>query len=220
MDQNQLRRLVLVPVLAVVAFFSATTAAGAHIQVTPSLVATADPVLFTVLVPGETSSGTVRVELKIPPGLYPFSYEDVPGWKRQVITKANGLTDRVVWTGQAAPDGFARFSFLAGTPEKDGELRWAAIQTYADGKVVNWIGPPESENPAAITEVSSMAPKQNAGGEGGTAPAATTDPETGDEDPAGGSGSDTLTTVVASLGLAAGLLALGLVLLGRRQDRR
>ena len=105
------------------------------------------------------------------------------------------------------PYAFARdFGVLARTDGDNGN----PVEVWVSGATA----------PAAIAEVSSMAPKRNAGGEGGTAPAATTDPETGDEDPAGGSGSDTLTTVVASLGLAAGLLALGLVLLGRRQDRR
>ena len=131
--------------------------------------APSDPVLFTVLVPGETEFGTVKVELKVPPGVFPFSYEDRPGWKRQLVSKPNGLPDRIVWTGKAAPDGLVRFNFLAGTPGEPTEISWKAIQTYADGEEVAWIGPPESEEPAAVTVVSADAPRQNAGGEGAQA---------------------------------------------------
>jgi uncharacterized protein YcnI len=157
----------LLPALSLFAAVVMASSAGAHVQVTPGLVAPADPVLFTVLVPGETESGTAKVELKIPPGVFPFSYEDVPGWQRKVVEKPNGLPDRIVWTGRAAPDGLLRFNFLAGTPAKSTEISWKAIQTYADGKEVAWIGPPESEEPAAVTVVSADAPRQNAGGEGG-----------------------------------------------------
>jgi len=160
------RKLISVLVTTLVAAVVLAGSANAHVQVTPSLVAPSDPVLFTVLVPGETEYGTVKVELKVPPGVYPFSYEDRPGWKRELVSKPNGLPDRIIWTGKAAPDGLVRFNFLAGTPAEPTEISWKAIQTYADGEEVAWIGPPDSEGPAAVTVVSDEAPRQNAGGEG------------------------------------------------------
>lgn len=143
--------------------------ASAHIQVTPTVVAPSDPVLFTVLVPGERDTGTVRVDLRLPPGLMPFSFEDVPGWKRRVVRAADGAAERIVWTGRAAPDGLVRFAFLAGTPERPTRLEWKALQTYAGGYVARWIGAPDADYPAAVTEVRADAPRQNAGGEGGDA---------------------------------------------------
>ena len=171
--------------------------------------------LFTVLVPGETATGTTRVELKIPPATYPFSFEETPGWERQVIKRPNGLTDRVIWTGKAAPDGLVRFTFLAGTPEKPTTIKWPAIQTYASGQKSLWIGDPESENPAPEVLVSNSVPRQNAGGEGqtegdssGTAAAAA---ESGDDD-----GSGWPLTVAALLGFFFGLSSLVILMVNRK----
>ena len=125
-----------------------------------------DPVKFTVTVPGESDAETTKVELKMPSNLLPFSYADPPGWKRKLVMASNGAVDRVVWTGRIPHDGFVEFSFLAGTPEKPGELQFKALQTYSDGKIVRWIGDPESEQPAPVVKVEEGAPRQNAGGEG------------------------------------------------------
>ncbi len=145
-------------------------AAQAHIQVSPTAVAPGDAAKFTVLVPGERDVETTRVELKMPAGLLPFSYEETPGWKRELVKASNGAVDRVVWTGRFPKDGFAEFSFLAGTPEKPGELVFKALQTYSDGTIVRWIGAPGSDQPAPVTKVEVSAPRHNAGGEseGGT----------------------------------------------------
>jgi uncharacterized protein YcnI len=192
-------------------------AAGAHIQVTPALVAPNDPVKFTVTVPGESDAQTTRVELKMPSNLLPFSYAETPGWTRKLITAANGAVDRVVWTGRIPKDGFVEFSFLAGTPEKPGELQFKALQTYSDGKVVRWIGAPGSDQPAPIVKVQEGAPLQNAGGEGeagqpaaplsGSAtpaatasPVATTTADTGDRDP--------LALALGGAGLLLGVIAI------------
>jgi uncharacterized protein YcnI len=192
-------------------------AAGAHIQVTPALVAPSDPVKFTVLVPGERSAETTRVELKMPSELLPFSYEETPGWKRQLIKASNGAVDRVVWTGRSASDGFVEFSFLAGTPEKPGELVFKALQSYSDRTIVRWIGAPGSDLPAAVTRVEAGAPRQNAGGEGaGGKPAASMG---GSARPAaaptpvaangsGGDGRDPLALALGGAGLVLGLVAL------------
>ncbi|HMU26805.1 MAG TPA: DUF1775 domain-containing protein [Solirubrobacterales bacterium] len=187
--------------------------AAAHIQVEPTEVAPGDAALFTLLVPGESAAGTSEVKLKVPPGVYPFSYEETPGWKRKLVKKPNGMVDQVIWTGTAAPDGLVRFSFLAGTPEKLGEIKWAAIQNYANGEESRWIGMPESENPAPVTIVSDSVPRQNAGGESEVAHEhasptssenATTDSET-----------DWPITIAALLGFFFGLSSLVILLVNR-----
>lgn len=157
--------------IAAVSFVCATgllapALAGGHVQVTPSVVAPDDPVLFTVLVPGELDTGTVEVDLKVPKGVFPFSFEETPGWKRKLVPNPAGLTDRIVWTGRAEPDGLVRFSFLAGTPSREGPVFWKVIQRYGGGQEAAWIGPPGSEYPASETLVSADAPRVNAGGEG------------------------------------------------------
>ena len=156
------------PIAAVLALALATPAA-AHVQVRPALAAPGDPVLFQVIVPGERDAKTVEVSLQIPKDVLPFSWEDTPGWERTVKEAADGSIDTVTWRGELAEDGFARFSFLASTPEQEGEISWKSLQTYDDGTVARWIGAPDSENPAAVTRISASAPRENAGGESGEA---------------------------------------------------
>ncbi|HEY6890826.1 MAG TPA: DUF1775 domain-containing protein [Solirubrobacter sp.] len=144
-----------------------TSDASAHVQVSPATVAPGDAVKFTVLVPGERDAQTTRVALKLPAGLLPFSWQDTPGWTRKLVPSADGGVDQAVWTGRLPRDGFVEFSFLAGTPERPGQLVWKALQTYADGTVVSWIGSPTSADPAPVTRVVKGAPLQNAGGENG-----------------------------------------------------
>jgi uncharacterized protein YcnI len=209
-------RGLLVVALATAGVFPA--AAQAHIQVSPAVVAPGDAAKFTVLVPGERDSETVKVELRMPKALLPFSYEDPAGWKRSLVKAGDGSVERVVWTGRTPSDGFTEFAFLAGTPDKAGELEFKALQTYADGTVVRWIGAPGSGNPAAAVQVDAGAAKQNAGGESGSdatsaaAPVANSAATAAADD-----GSDTLPIVLGAAGLALGLVAL-IVALRRKGD--
>ena len=220
------------------------SAAHAHVQVLPAVVAPLDAVKFSVIVPGESNASTTRVELQLPPDLLPFAWEDVPGWKRKIVPGNDPRSlGNVVWTGKLATDGFVEFSFLAGTPESPGEMSWKAIQTYDDGSVVRWVGPPGSEEPAAVTLVDADAPLQNAGGEsaggegGGqtepteTAPTeteTTPEPETttaeepasheeGEAAPAASEdGSDWIARGLALIGVATAFAAIAFVLLARK----
>ena len=176
------------PLLGLVAgaalFLLSAGAAQAHIQVSPTVAAPLDSVKFTLLVPGESDANTTKVTLQVPADVLPFSFSDPPGWTRKNNLAANGAIETIEWTGELPTDGFVEFSFIAGTPEKPGVILWKTLQEYSDGTVVRWIGDPGSEEPAAATEISADAPKQNAGGEGdeiaegGETPATTTGGET------------------------------------------
>ena len=212
-----MRRIGLVLVL--LAAGALAPVAAAHIEVLPATVAPGDPALFTIVVPNERDDTMTAVEMQIPAGLVPFSFEETPGWARTEKTNADGSIDTVLWEGTLPAGSFVRLSFLASTPEQEGDLAFPAVQTYADGTKVRWIGPPEADEPAAIVAVSSAAPRQNAGGEGQTAePTATAASgeqevsESTDQD----GGSD-LALVLAIAGLAVGLVALVVVLAGRRR---
>jgi uncharacterized protein YcnI len=195
--------------------------ASAHIQVTPAEVAPGDPVKFEVLIPGETEAHTTEVALQVPKGVLPFSFEDQPGWKRTLEQADDGSVAVIRWRGRLASDGFVAFSFLAATPEQEGELVWKAVQKYDDGDEAAWIGPPESENPAPVTTVSASAARENAGGEGaeaeggeGAAPAASATPSAASDGDAGG----TLGLVFGAAGLALGATALVVALRRRPRD--
>ena len=163
---TKLRFRATVVAITITSLLALAATANAHIQVTPSEVAPGDPVLFTVLVPGERDVSTTEVEVQVPKDVLPFSYGDSPGWKRELVKGPDGSVASIKWTGKAAPDGFAEFTFLASTPETEGPLAWKALQTYESGDVVRWIGEPGTELPAAVVTVSADAPRQNAGGEG------------------------------------------------------
>ncbi len=199
--------------------------AAAHIQVRPTAVAPGDPVLFQVLVPGERDAHTVKVSLQIPEDVLPFSWEASPGWTRTTKLKPDGSIDVVTWTGKLEEDGFARFAFLASTPEEEGEIVWKALQYYDDDHESAWIGAPASENPAPVTRVSNSVPRENAGGESGEAqtpaaatataspqPAATAAAST----PADTGGDSPIALLVAIAALALALAALLLALRSRR----
>jgi len=209
-------RLRSITIAALALLAGAAAPAGAHVQVTPTEAAPGDPVKFELLVPGETDAHTTEVALQIPKGVLPFSFEDPPGWKRTLETADDGSVGVVRWRGRLARDGFVRFAFLAATPEQEGELVWKAVQRYDDGAEAAWIGPPDSENPAAVTTVSATAARQNAGGEGAEAEAAAGGSAPADPAPAATDGDDgsgaTIGIVLGAAGLLLGGAALAVAL--------
>ena len=179
-----MKRAAVVAALAAGAL--ALPAAGAaHVQVSPGVAAPGDPTLFTLLVPNESDNPTVRVNLAIPDGVIPFSFEETAGWTRSEQLADDGSLDMVTWTGSLPAGGFVRFSLLARTPDEARDVAWPTLQHYADGTVVRWIGPPGSDEPAAVTTISPDAPRQNAGGEGGEPAPGATEPSGGSTEPAG-----------------------------------
>lgn len=204
----------------------AAPAASAHVQVRPALAAPGDPVLFQVIVPNEKDAHTVEVTLQIPKDVLPFSFEEPDGWTRENKEGPDGSLETVTWKGKLAEDGFARFSFLASTPEQEGEIVWKSIQTYDDGSVSRWIGGPDSDSPAAVTTISKDAPRENAGGEGseaeGDTPAAeaTTQPEQTDTEqaePAAATVEDSNSTLPIIISVVALAFAAGAFLLQLRR---
>ena len=200
-----------------------TPLAAAHIDVRPTTAAPDDAVLFEVLVPNERGERTVEVELAVPTGVIPFSYEETPGWRRSLTLKRDQSIRSIVWRGRLRSDGFARFGFLASTPPREGEIQWKAIQTYEDGRKVRWIEPPDGESPAAVTTISERFPRQDAGGEAaGGAEAESGQPPRDEESQtteSSGDGSDGTARWLAAAALAAALASLAIAIVRRRPPR-
>jgi hypothetical protein len=136
---TRLRRVcrpLLVVALAAAASATASVQAAAHIQVRPVNAAPADAVLWTVLAPSEDGTGTREVELAVPKGVLPFSFEDAAGWTRRLRINADGSVRSIVWLGRTRADGLATFRFLASTPKRARVITWKAVQTYRDGATV------------------------------------------------------------------------------------
>ena len=142
-------------------------------------------------VPNERdNAGTTKVEVEFPPGFEFVSTEPVPGWTAKITRrklakpvevegeKQTDEVDTVTWTGDGKtgivkPGEFQDFGLSLATPDKPGtKLTFKALQTYDDGEVVRWIGPPDAEEPAPQVALTSAGGEQQAAD---TEPAAAAD---------------------------------------------
>jgi periplasmic copper chaperone A len=216
------RRSLIAAIAAVAALTSTATAAQAHVTLQPKEAPAGGFARLDVRVPNEDDSkATTKVVVQMPAGFAEASYEPVPGWrvavaKRKLATpvktdEGDTLTEEVdkltfTATGKGiAPGQFQDFGLSVGLPDKPAgtKLTFKALQTYAGGNVVRWIGAPGSDHPAPqVTLVAADAPA------GAAAPAAAASDEQDDDDD--GNGLAIVALVVGALGLlagAAGLLA-------------
>ena len=224
-------RRVVAPTIFTVALLAVPGAAQAHVTLQPDSAPAGGFTRLDVRVPSERDDvGTVKVDVRMPPGFVFASYEPIPGWSVRVVkqkldkpveTDDGEVTEqvsRITWTGNPEQGGiiepgqFQDFGLSVGIPDGDpgSKLTFKAVQTYQGGEVVRWIGPADAEEPAPTVTLTA------ADGEDGhdTADAAAGEPtntnaaatSTSDDD-----GSDTLSIValiVGALGLAAGVAGL------------
>jgi uncharacterized protein len=205
----------------------APAAADGHVTLQPDSVAAGDFTVLNVRVPNETeNAATVKVEVQMPPGFTEASYEPVLGWKVKVgkeklatpVKNDEGATvteqvSRITWTGDGNqgkidPGQFIDFPLSVQVPGKAGDtLTFKTLQTYDDGKVVRWIGPPNADEPAPQVKVTAASDQSSA------APAASTGDSGDDEDASKGLGIAAL--VVGGLALLLAGLALARSRAGR-----
>jgi len=221
---------------AALALLLLPSAADAHVTVQPATAPSGGFARLDLVVPNERSdAGTVKVDVQLPPGVISASYEPVPGWtvrfKREKLSTPVKTEDgfevdeqisQVTWTGHGArgvipPGAFQEFGLQVKLPTgKAGEqLAFKALQTYAGGEVVRWIGPPDSDEPAPTI---TLTPAVSSGGHGVTSTseagdqastAATTTAASGGGGDDGGSDALAIVAlVVGVLGLLAGLAGL------------
>jgi len=136
------RRVAIVLVLA--AGLATAAPAAAHVDVLPREVAQGEAIQLTVRVPSERDLATTRVRVEIPPQITVYSFgPPPPGWRVLPVRGPDGRFRSVVFTGGSIPPArYADFTML-GTPFESGTAIWKVRQTYADGVVKPWTGPPE-----------------------------------------------------------------------------
>jgi uncharacterized protein YcnI len=125
----------------------------AHAVVFPKASAPGAYERYVLRVPNEKNVATTRVELRIPAGVRVISFADVPGWKLEPKTDSANAIVGAVWTGTLAPKRFVEFPFMAVNPKTPTTIHWPALQTYADGQLVEWTGADSSKSPASATEI-------------------------------------------------------------------
>ena len=188
-------------------------AAQAHVTVQPAQAPAGGFARLDVRVPSEDpTKPTTKIVVQMPPGFADASYEPVAGWrvtvaKRKLATPiktddGDTLTEelsRLTFTATGAgirPGQFQDFGLSLGVPDEPAgtKLAFKALQTYAGGEVVRWIGAPGTEHPAPqVTLVAT--------GGADDATAATSSDDDGD-------GLAIAALIVAALGLLAGGAAL------------
>jgi periplasmic copper chaperone A len=194
--------------------------ASAHVTLQPNEAPAKGFIVEDVRVPNEDeSANTTKVSVRFPDGFAEVSFQPVPGWNVKVkksklaqpITTDEGdkLTEQVsevTWTGgKIAPGEFQDFPVSLQMPDKAGTtLTFKTIQAYDNGKVVRWIGPPDSEEPAPQVKVTAA--------EGQTASTTPTGSTSNSKD----NDSNTLAIIALIVG-ALGALAGGAALLMRRR---
>ena len=216
---------------AVVAALVLAPAAAAHVTLQPPEAPAGGFTRLDVRVPNERdNASTTKVVVQMPPGFLSVSTEPVPGWDAEVTMRqldepveefgeeVTEEVDRITFTAQGEanaiqPGQFRDFGLSLRVPEgRPGSmLTFKSLQTYSNGEVVRWIGPPDSEEPAPQVELTPAEEEEAAApaAEQPAAPAATEE----DDD---GNGLAIAALIVGAAGLATGLAAL---FLSRRRTR-
>lgn len=153
--------------------FSLSGVVTAHVVVRPSDAKTGAYQTFTVSVPVEKESPTVKVKLEIPMGVASVTPTVKSGWTVQTEKHDEDGTDMVsaiTWTGGEIGVGMRdEFTFSAKTPDQPTDLQWKAYQTYRDGTVVSWDQQPTTEvqeggtiGPFSVTKVATESAQDKA----------------------------------------------------------
>jgi uncharacterized protein YcnI len=139
--------------LSLCAMLSVSAPVWAHVVVSPEEVTAGDYETLTVSVPTEKEIPTTEIRVEVPEGFLLSGVQPVPGWEH-AFEEDGGIVTAVTFSGgEILPREFQQFLMQAQAPEEPGEYPWKAIQTYKDGSVVEWTGPPDSEEPASVIEV-------------------------------------------------------------------
>lgn len=127
----------------------------AHASVYPKSINANSYEKFTLRVPNEKASDTVKVRVEVPEGFSISRVRPMPGWTYQVEKATDGKSVKaIVWSGGKIATGeFQEFEFQGKSAQNPGKYAFPAFQTYADGETVAWSGPSDAQTPAAIIEV-------------------------------------------------------------------
>lgn len=223
------------PILATTAVLAlaAPAAASAHVTLQPPQASAGGYTVLDVRVPNERDdAATTKVRVQMPDGFASVSTQPVPGWTANArktrlatpIKTDDGPVDTQVSeldltaTGKGVEPGhFQDFPLSVKIPDgKVGsKLTFKALQTYSDGQVVRWIGPPDADQPAPQVTLTAAQPEGHGAAAEDTASRTAASSASGDSgggdggDDGSGDGLAIVALVVGALGLVAG--AAGLV---------
>jgi uncharacterized protein YcnI len=135
------------PLCATLALLVVPIAFG-HIKIYPMQSTFGAREKYTMRVPNERQSPTIRVEGEFPAGLEVYDFEFKPGWKIDFKKDEKGKIIGATWTGTIAPYEFVEFGMLAINPKAgDPNMLWKFYQYYADGFKEEFTAPPDAKMP-------------------------------------------------------------------------
>lgn len=185
--------------------------ADAHVTVLPKETTQGSYEKFTVRVPNEKNTPTVKVEVKFPVDNVAISrFEPKPGWS-YTITKDGDKVTGVVWTATGdglSPTEFGEFNMQGKVADAAKDIVWKAYQTYKDGTVVEWTQEADAnaKTPASVTTVKPKPTGGQTDSHGNTTAGAAAAADTG-----GGESKTPLILSIAALVLGALALIVSLV---------
>jgi periplasmic copper chaperone A len=137
-----LRRLLLAPVVAVVALLVTASPAGAHVELDPAEAAAGSTLTLTFSFHhGKDGTATTALEVLLPEGAELVDLPAVPGWTATSDPAAGTIT----WSGGSVADGTeAAFPAVVTLPTQPGEVLFKTVQTTEAGELA-WISQDEGE---------------------------------------------------------------------------
>ncbi|MFH5211130.1 YcnI family protein [Antrihabitans sp. NCIMB 15449] len=186
--------------------------ASAHVTVDAPGAAAGGYTVLTFKVPTESdTASTTKVSVTLP-GFKSARTEPLPGWTSTIDKDSELQATSVTWTADpgvgVAPGQFQRFVLSVGPLPEEEQVSFDAVQTYSDGKVVNWNQPTpadgtEPEYPApSVTLAAEGSDEHGSDDHGSSTPTETT--ATSDK------ASDTTARWLGGAGLLVGILGLAL----------
>lgn len=166
------RRTPIAVALATTALATAPALAQAHVSLHPNVIPSGAFATLVVRVPNESDTArTALVRMQLPDGFTSVAAAPPPGWsvayRTQKLAKPIQSDDgpittevrEIDWTaapGQGTPPGqFLQLPISVTIPGRPGSvIAFPTVQTYSDGKVTRWIGPPSADSPAPTIDVS------------------------------------------------------------------
>ena len=132
-----------------------------HVTVRPRESVAGTSEKYTMRVPTERSSPTVRVEVEFPEAVEVSGFEPITGWNIDYNKDSSGKITRAVLSGsKIAPQAVAEFVFNARNPSAEATLVWKVVQIYEDGSRSEWTGASGSRSPAPTTLITQSASKK------------------------------------------------------------
>ncbi len=240
-----------IAVLLAAAALIAPASAQAHVSLHPNTIPAGAFATLDVRVPGEQEGAYVKeVDVLFPAGFTGVDYENVPGWKAEVIEtklatpiEEDGETidtqvSQIVWTwtgpqGQVNDGQFINLPLSLAIPDNAAgrALEFRTVQTYSNGQVVHWIEPSLSaEHPSprinvtakggVIEEVAGDEAGPPAGQTGAGQSTSAPSTPTANSASAASKGLATTALIIGALGLLVGLAALALARRSYGEPRR